>query len=367
MSVAKRRMDLAVTLFERGFSEDRVEGAVKHCTTLSEAIAWLNGPGLKRKSDGKQSGGARTLAKRPSMHEGKSRSSTGSAHEHEGMKLKLNQKVETCAICFTEAQPTKAVRLGCRHGWYCLHCMKMHANARLNVGDVCVPCPECRAPIPDFCLKEILTDDVVSNFHTRSIKQAIACSPNLFTCPTANCDMCVELDDGEDAWLKKCPQCKKGSCLRCGAQPFHKGLTCQEHSLRSRTNEVKSAEMSLRRWMRKTGTKQCPQCNMGVTKEDLENQSTQRSECHKMLCRHCGTRFCFKCLAMLSETFSCGCSIDAHGFVNPLNGKRLGHLRGAAKAKASARKAPAKVSSGTRGKSAPPMKHFAQRGRRGGA
>merc|ERR1711879_520911 len=71
----------------------------------------------------------------------------------------------------------------------------------------------------------------------------------------------------------------------------------------------------------------CPSCSMAVTKEDLANQNTQRSECHKMLCRHCGTRFCFKCLALLTDEYTCGCSIDAHGFVNPHNGRRIEHFR----------------------------------------
>merc|ERR1712232_891428 len=95
----------------------------------------------------------------------------------------------------------------------------------------------------------------------------------------------------------------------------------------SRAPEVKKEEATLRKWMNKTGTKQCPGCKMGVTKEDLKNQTTQRSECHKMLCRHCNTKFCFKCLAILTDTYTCGCSIDRHGFFNPFNGRRVKHLR----------------------------------------
>merc|ERR1719265_2440056 len=77
--------------------------------------------------------------------------------------------------------------------------------------------------------------------------------------------------------------------------------------------------------MHKTGTKQCPQCKMAVTKENLESQNTQRSECHKMLCRHCGTRFCFKCLALLTDTYTCSCSMKEHGFINPITGRLIRH------------------------------------------
>merc|ERR1719356_2131914 len=66
---------------------------------------------------------------------------------------------------------------------------------------------------------------------------------------------------------------------------------------------------------------------MAVTKQNLEKQDAQRAECHKMLCRCCGTRFCFKCLAVLTESHTCGCSRDAHGFIDPHTGRRLAHLR----------------------------------------
>merc|ERR1712226_1535836 len=98
------------------------------------------------------------------------------------------------------------------------------------------------------------------------------------------------------------------------------------HALRSRTEDDKHAEQSLRRWMRRTGTKQCPQCKMGISKEDLASQSSQRKECHKMLCRHCGIRFCFKCLSVLTDKYTCGCSVDRHGFVNPMTGRFIAHL-----------------------------------------
>jgi hypothetical protein len=143
----------------------------------------------------------------------------------------------------------------------------------------------------------------------------------------------VALDDGEEPRLD-CPQCKKESCLRCGSQPYHHGLTCAEHAERVQAKSKKKAvvnaaraENSFRQWMQETGTKQCPTCQMAVTKLNLQSQTTQYQECHKMLCRNCNTRFCYKCLAILSDTYTCGCSIDRHGFVDPRTGKRLEHLR----------------------------------------
>lgn len=242
--------------------------------------------------------------------------------------MRMNKKVEMCAICCSDAPSNQAVHLVCRHGWYCVQCLKRHADATLAVGKVHVPCPECREPIQDYILKEILSNDALARLHKSSIDRAIANSSNLYTCPSPNCDMCVEVEEGEEPILKKCPTCKKGCCLRCGAQPYHKGMSCQEYALKkSKSKKLRAAEEGLRRWMRRTGTKQCPRCQMGVSKENIGNQNGQRTECHKMLCRHCGVKFCYQCLAILSDTYTCGCSIERHSFVNPVTGKAVQHLK----------------------------------------
>merc|ERR1712039_1068919 len=159
-------------------------------------------------------------------------------------------------------------------------------------------------------------------------EQAVSSVADLWACPTPNCPMRVALEDGEEPRLKWCSQCGKSSCLRCGAQPWHKGLTCEEHAERMRLRgKGKKDEALLQKWIHETGTKQCPTCRMGVTKQSLHNQQTQYSECHKTLCRNCNTKFCFKCLAVLTETFTCGCTIDAHGFIDPRSGKIITHLK----------------------------------------
>jgi hypothetical protein len=170
--------------------------------------------------------------------------------------------------------------------------------------------------------------DVINRFHDRSISRAVASSSNLHTCPTPGCNMCYEIEDG-DYNLRHCPKCKRGSCLRCQVSPYHKGLTCQEYAakLGSGKQDSQAPDKSLMRWMKRTGTKQCPQCKMGVSKEDIASQGTQRKECHKMMCRGCMTKFCFKCLAILTDTYNCGCSIERHGFFNPLTRKRNEHLK----------------------------------------
>eukprot|EP00419_Tripos_fusus_P039198 CAMPEP_0172765724 /NCGR_PEP_ID=MMETSP1074-20121228/179848_1 /TAXON_ID=2916 /ORGANISM="Ceratium fusus, Strain PA161109" /LENGTH=196 /DNA_ID=CAMNT_0013600719 /DNA_START=265 /DNA_END=857 /DNA_ORIENTATION=+ len=103
------------------------------------------------------------------------------------------------------------------------------------------------------------------------------------------------------------PTMWKEHCLVCHATPYHNGKTCQEHAAASGASSSSGGnnrttldeEASLRDWMERTGSRQCPRCKMGVTKEDLGRQKSQRAECHKMMCRNCETRFCFKCLTVL--------------------------------------------------------------------
>lgn len=68
--------------------------------------------------------------------------------------------------------------------------------------------------------------------------------------------------------------------------------------------------------LERLGLKQCPGCGEGVQKES--------ETCHKMICRSCRARFCFKCLARL-EYFNCACSGAEHHFVDPVSGEILAH------------------------------------------
>lgn len=242
---------------------------------------------------------------------------------------------------------------GCRHGWYCMECMLKHAEARLEVGAAHVACPECDTPIAECNLRKILPMKVIEQLHTRSLEQAVSSTSDLWACPTPNCPMRVAVQPGEEPRLV-CPECEKESCLACGAQPYHKGMTCEEHEEKNKSRKgpkkkaeasLAKAEESFKQWCEETGTKKCPTCHAAVSKQNLSSQGTQYQECHKMDCRICRTKFCFKCLKVLTESFTCGCSIDRHGFVDPITGKRQEHLRPPGK-KPQAAKAAAKQKAG---------------------
>jgi hypothetical protein len=208
----------------------------------------------------------------------------------------------------------------------------------LSQGFVSFCCPECFQTIADNRLRNILTGDIIGRFHTRSIQKAIAVSTNMFGCPTSDCAMCVWLEDGEDPWLKACPMCKKGSCLSCRIQPYHEGMTCTQFLQLPLTKKQKLAKVQFLDWIDRTSSKRCPGCKAVVTKEQIENQGTEISECHKMFCRVCGTRFCFRCLEVLTDTLTCHCSGDEHGFLNPITRMFEFHLPEQANTSASTRR-----------------------------
>lgn len=236
----------------------------------------------------------------------------------------LNKVDVMCSICCGSFLESKAVRFNCGHGWYCTDCVRRYAEERLSMGDTHILCPECGKPISESHLRKLLPKDVLDRLLARSLEVAVSSAADLWYCPTPNCVMCVAVEKGRNARYR-CPLCKQESCLRCRAQPYHTGVRCKTYA--KKMND-KHAEDSLKEWIIETGARQCPTCQMVVTKENLGKQKTQYAECHKMMCRNCNTRFCFNCLALLTMTHTCGCSADGHGFINPHTGRRITHLRG---------------------------------------
>mmetsp|Transcript_8215 Transcript_8215/g.19307 ORF Transcript_8215/g.19307 Transcript_8215/m.19307 type:complete len:342 (-) Transcript_8215:55-1080(-) len=242
--------------------------------------------------------------------------------------LRYSTNEEECAICCESVASSAAVRLCCGHGWYCRTCMARYIEADLETGAATAACPQCRSGIAEADLRKLVPSALVERLLAQSLEKAVCASADLKACLTPDCPMRVAVEPGEVPSLH-CPLCKKSSCLVCGVQPYHRGKTCAAYQagVHSKAAKGKKSRNSLQTWMEEVGAKQCPTCGMAVTKQDLARQTTQRAECHKMLCRCCSTKFCFKCLAVLSDTFTCGCTPNAHGFVDPDTGGYVQHLR----------------------------------------
>lgn len=252
---------------------------------------------------------------------------SATAHSSQFGELQVSDSAQVCEICCTDTVAKGSVCLECGHGWYCLSCLQRHAQAQLDKGAVAMQCPQCSQVLAERNVRKLLDEGTVERFLRVSLERAVSTSADLWACPTPDCTMRVAVEEGAEPRLK-CSICKKVSCLRCGAQPYHRGRTCEEHAARGKLrSNGDQDEALLRKWMEETGTKQCPSCRMGISKFSLDHQLTQKRECHKMICRNCGTRFCFKCLSVLMNGFSCGCSIDDHGFLDPFTGERVEHIR----------------------------------------
>jgi len=202
------------------------------------------------------------------------------------------------------------------------------------MGSTEVPCPECHVALVEHELRRMLPSELLDRLLERRLEKTVSALADLRACPTPNCPMRVEV---VDRVRMRCPMCKKSSCLQCSAQPYHTGISCEEYAAR-RTR--RNSELSIHTWMQETGAKQCPTCKMIVTKQNLKSQATQRAECHKMICRNCNTRFCFKCLTILTNTHRCNCTHKDHGFIDPKTGKVIVHkiVEKSAKSKAKPKK-----------------------------
>mmetsp|Transcript_344 Transcript_344/g.606 ORF Transcript_344/g.606 Transcript_344/m.606 type:complete len:394 (+) Transcript_344:99-1280(+) len=240
-------------------------------------------------------------------------------------QLKTNDKSEQCSICIeTFGRGEAAKLLPCQHGWYCFDCLRRAADVKIangaTLGAIC--CPACNLELSEVVLRALLGTEQMDKLHRQSVEAAVAASSELRPCPTPDCPNRVALEDGMTPRLQ-CEMCGKEHCLLCSASPYHTGKSCQEHLAET---QGQSSEADLRKWMSKVGAKQCPKCKMVVTKQSMKDQATQASECHKMICRACRTRFCFGCLTILTESSTCGCTPDNHGFIDPDTGAFVQHL-----------------------------------------
>jgi len=342
MEATGTMLDIAVALFERGFTEKDVGAAVHNFGSLEEALRWLRSSGAAPAVSVLQQPFRKTPpAKSPPVEAMTSSNRTEAASSRaDSPGPRMSTQEETCQICFNDVASGTAARLPCRHGFYCDDCLRRHAEARIEAGHVEVPCPECTTKVQERDLRKLLPAALVERLLLRSLERAVSSSEDLCACPTPDCTMRVVVDRDSSGRLH-CPLCRKTSCVRCGIQPFHRGLTCAEAAAarRLRRGSAGDAERQARlfqQWMKRTGTRQCPQCHAAVSKQNLMSQETQHSECHKMICSNCSARFCFKCSAILTDTYSCGCSSDLHGFIDPKTGKRLSHRGRAATARAKA-------------------------------
>ena len=216
---------------------------------------------------------------------------------------------DTCSLCCCEH--SGCAELLCGHGRLCHLCMNRWTESRLEGGNADVPCPcaeSCELGVPHWQLRMLVEPITFDKLLQASLNRAVLNDGTIWPCPTPDCPYCVAIDDIE------CPNGAPMHCPICDKDVF----------VGPQGSTADTADKTFASWMEATGAKTCPGCGCVVTKQSLNSQHSQRSECHKMLCR-CGVRFCFKCLFQYEGRNTCKCTSADHGFVDPYSGKRVEH------------------------------------------
>lgn len=237
-----------------------------------------------------------------------------------------------CPICFTRADSGTALTLPvCQHS-FCIDCFQQYFRAKVGDGKADrITCPwtakdeikPCGTVIEKEVLKELLDAEEQKKFERHSQSAFVMTHAEYHHCPTPDCENVVYYKEGPP--IVDCFKCKRVSCLKCSASPYHHGRTCEQWKEWRRERE--------RRWRPPTidrsrageenryefgGTcaiaaaaglriRTCRRCGNGVELAD---------GCLKLKCR-CGYRFCFECG---SENAQCSCTPANHGFTDNVTG-----------------------------------------------
>jgi hypothetical protein len=220
-----------------------------------------------------------------------------------------------CPACLEEIVDPMRLPI-CNHV-YCTGCLRhfICSVAASRDGPFPVVCfgddNNCKRPIPLVILKRILSADQYRNMLEASFLTYIRARPAEFQyCPTADCPQIYRVPvvegkgkgKGANSGLLppiRCPSCFLRICRGCHSV-FHEGLTCDEQE-----EERKGGDRLFKRWVEKSGAKQCPGCGTSIQKVD---------GCNHIRCSACETHICWVCLG----------KFGAHEIYDHLNGAHGG-------------------------------------------
>eukprot|EP00747_Dinoflagellata_sp_TGD_P058755 gnl/TRDRNA2_/TRDRNA2_151268_c0_seq2.p1 gnl/TRDRNA2_/TRDRNA2_151268_c0~~gnl/TRDRNA2_/TRDRNA2_151268_c0_seq2.p1 ORF type:complete len:212 (+),score=33.36 gnl/TRDRNA2_/TRDRNA2_151268_c0_seq2:38-673(+) len=87
--------------------------------------------------------------------------------------LAFNTEEEVCGVCWEDVSPEKAVRLGCRHGWFCTQCLCQLAKAQLEAGSKVISCPQCRQSLAEAELQQLLPPELVQGLQRHMRREGL--------------------------------------------------------------------------------------------------------------------------------------------------------------------------------------------------
>ncbi|CAE7283832.1 RBCK1 [Symbiodinium sp. CCMP2592] len=204
--------------------------------------------------------------------------------------LHLNSEEQVCAICTDTQRRGGALRIRpCGHGWFCRGCIQQWTAVQMSEGKSAVSCPipECRRSVGHRQLRAVLSIADFGRFVRRSVENLCLADPSLIACPTPDCPYRAWIGEGDRSRLI-CEVCFMESCVRCGASPFHHGLSCEEETRRSALmmEGYQRIAPRIEECLRQAMFRSCPGCNMPIERTDA---------CCHMTCSHCHTEFSWIC------------------------------------------------------------------------
>jgi hypothetical protein len=83
-------------------------------------------------------------------------------------------------------------------------------------------------------------------------------------------------------YMVDCPDCHTTKCVLCNVEPFHLGMSCEQHKKNDMTVDKELEEL-----LRSNVIRFCPSCNHAIEKTN--------DTCNKVYCSECHTKFCWLC------------------------------------------------------------------------
>ncbi|TVU15941.1 hypothetical protein EJB05_39485 [Eragrostis curvula] len=200
-----------------------------------------------------------------------------------------------CLICLSEYAGIDFIKLPCLH-YYCRRCMESYSRMHVKEGTVqklLCPHDKCKVVIPSNLLKRLLGDADFERWERLILQKTLDAMVDVTYCPRCQ-TACLE-DEENNA---QCSKCFFSFCTRC-RERRHIGDKCMtpEEKLLSLQNREKARPASISKGINLVhelysikeilrDSVQCPHCRTAISRV---------SGCDHMVCRNCGTPFCYGC------------------------------------------------------------------------
>eukprot|EP00347_Sterkiella_histriomuscorum_P011168 403373493 len=164
----------------------------------------------------------------------------------------------------------------------CKSCIKIASEKQFPE----VKCPQldCNQFLMEFELRQVLGDKVFDDLQQTSVKKFLSEEMDLIKCKCGNMievtqgDVCmVKKDDGKSItkvaalhmskFRVRCPDCGNNFCIKCGEEPYHLGMNCEQHNKNKMAPKCRFCKAVLKNDKQNFCTKQeCSQKSWNICK-----------------------------------------------------------------------------------------------------